>query len=54
MVHDQQVVSNYLSEIDYQDFMKLYKDYNKEKYSFFVNASTLSSDNLLRFRDSVS
>ena len=30
--------------------MKLYKDYSKEPYSVFVNDTTLSSDNPLRFR----
>ena len=30
--------------------MKLYKVYTKESYSFLANDTTLSSDNLLRFR----
>ena len=29
--------------------MKLYKDYTKEPYSFFVNDTTLSPDNPLQF-----
>ena len=28
----QQIASNYLSEIDFKDFMKLYKDYTKEPF----------------------
>ena len=46
----QQIASNHLSEIDFKDFMKLYKEYTKEPYSFLVNNMTLSSDNPLRFR----
>ena len=46
----QQIASKHLSDIDFKDFMKLYKDYTKEPYSFLVNDTTLSSDNTLRFR----
>ena len=46
----QQIASNHLSAIDFKNFMKLYKDYTKEPFSFFVNDKTLSSDNPLRFR----
>ena len=43
----QQIASNHLSDIDFKDFMKLYKYYTKEPFSFFVNDKTLSSDNPL-------
>ena len=33
----QQIASNYLPYIDFKDFMKLYKEYTKEPYSFLVN-----------------
>ena len=33
--------------------MKLDKDYTKEPYSFLVNDATLSSDNPLRFRNTL-
>ena len=46
----QQIASNHSFDIDFNDFMKLYKEYTKEPYSFLVNDMTLSSDNLLRFR----
>ena len=46
----QQIVSNHLSDIDFKNFMNLYKEYSKEPYSFLVNDTTLSSDNPLRFR----
>ena len=45
-----QIASNHSSVIDFKDFMKLYKDYTKEPYSFLVNDTTLPSDNPLRFR----
>ena len=40
----QQIASNHFSD------MKLYKDYTNEPYSFLVNDTILSSDNLLRFK----
>ena len=44
-----QIASNHSSDIDFKDFMKPYKDYTKEPYSFLVSNTTLS-DNPLRFR----
>ena len=32
------------SDTDFEDFMKLYKDYGKEPYSILVNDTTLLSD----------
>ena len=49
----QQIASNHSSDTDFKDFMKLYKDYTKEPYCFIVNDTTLSPDNLLRFRKNV-
>ena len=46
----QQIASNHLSDSDLKDFIKLYKDYTKEPYSFLVNDTALSSDNPIRFR----
>ena len=46
----QQIASNHLSDSDLKDFIKLYKDYTKEPYSFLVKDTTLSSDNPIRFR----
>ena len=46
----QQIASNHSPDIDFKDFIKLYKDYTKELYSFLVNDTSLSSDNPLRFR----
>ena len=33
----QQTVSTHSSNIDFKDFMKLYKDFTKEPYSFLVS-----------------
>ena len=38
----QQILSNHLSDIDFKDFMKLYKDYTREPYSSLVNDATFS------------
>ena len=46
----QKVASNHSSDIDLKDFMKLYKDYTKEPFSFLVDNTALSSDNPSRFR----
>ena len=49
-IEHQQIASIHSSDTDFKDFMKLYKDYTKEPYSFLMNDTTLSSDNSLRFR----
>ena len=46
----QQIALNHSSDIDFKDFMNIYKKYTKEPYSFLVNDTILSSDNPLRFR----
>ena len=46
----QQIALNQLPDIDVTDFIKIYKDYATEPYSFLVNNVTLSSGNPLRFR----
>ena len=49
----QKIVSNHSSDIDFKDFMMLYKDYTKEPFSFLVKDATLSSDSPLTFRKSL-
>ena len=49
----QQIAFNHSSDIDFKDFMKIYKMFTAEKYSFLVNDTTLSSDNPLRFRENI-
>ena len=46
----QQIALNNSSDIDFKDFMKIYKKYTKEPYSFLVNDTTLPSNDPLRFR----
>ena len=46
----QQIAFNHSSDIDFQDFMNLYKRSTVEPYSLLVMDTTLSSDNSLHFR----
>ena len=46
----QQIALNHSSDINSKDFIKIYKKYTAEPYSFLVNDATLASDNLLGFR----
>ena len=46
----QQIALNHSSDIDFKNFMKIYKKYTTETYLFLVNDTTLSSDDPLRFR----
>ena len=49
----QQIALNNLSDIDYKDFIKIYKKFTAESCSFLVNDTTFQSDNLLRFRKNI-
>ena len=46
----QQVALNHSSDIDFKDFIKIYKKCTADSYSFLFNDTTLPSDNPLRFR----
>ena len=46
----QPIALNHSSDIDFKDFMKIYKKCTTEPYSFLVNDTTLPSDDPLRFR----
>ena len=46
----QQIALNNSSDIDFKDFMKIFKKHTAEPYSFLVNDTTLPSDNPLRFK----
>ena len=46
----QQTALNHSSDIDFKDFIKIYKKCTKEPYSFLVNDTILQSSDLLRFR----
>ena len=49
----QQIYLNHSPDIDINDFIKIYKKYTPEPYSFLVNDTTLSPDNPLRFRENL-
>ena len=46
---DQQIGNNHSSDIDFDDFMNLYKKCNAKPFYFLVNGTTLASYNPLRF-----
>ena len=46
----QQITKNHSSNIDFKDFIKIYKKWTTEPYSFLVNDTSLPSDDPLRFR----
>ena len=46
----QQIAINHSSVISTKDFINTYRKCTTEPYSFFVNDTTLASDNPLRFR----
>ena len=46
----QNIAFNHSANIDYQDFMKIYRECTREPYSFLTIDTTLSSSNPLRFR----
>ena len=46
----QQIVINHSSDISPEDFVNIYRECTFEPYQFFVNDTTLASDNPLRFR----
>ena len=45
-----QIVLNHSSDIDFKDFMNIYKKCTAKTYSFLVNDKILPSDDPLRFR----
>ena len=49
----QQIALNHSSDINSKDFIKIYKKYTAEPYSFLVNDATLASDNPLRFTKNI-
>ena len=49
----QQITFNHLSDIDYDDFINLYKKCTAKPYSFRVIDTILTSDNPLHFRKNI-
>ena len=46
----QQIALNHSSDIDFKNFINIYKKCAAEPYSFLVNDNTLASDDPIRFR----
>ena len=46
----QNIATNHSADIDYQDFMKIYREFTKEPYSFLTIDTTLPASNFLGFR----
>ena len=46
----QNIAINHSADIEYQDFIKIYRECTKEPYSFLTIDTTLLSSNPLRFR----
>ena len=47
----QQIDFNHFADIDYKDFLKIYRNCTKESYSFLTIHTTLLADNPMRFRN---
>ena len=50
----QNIATNHLANIDYKDFMKIYRECTKELYSFLMIDTTLPASDPLRFRKNLS
>ena len=46
----QNIAINHSADIDYKDFMKIYRECTKNRFSFMTIDTTLPSGNPLRFR----
>ena len=46
----QNIAINHSSDIDYKDFMKIYRECTKEPFSFLTIDTTLPASDPLRFR----
>ena len=46
----QNIAINHSADIDYQDFIKIYRECTKEPYNFLTIDTTLPASDLLRFR----
>ena len=46
----QNIAINHSADIDYKDFLKIYRECTREPYSFLTNDTTLPASDPLRFR----
>ena len=49
----QNIAINHSADIDYKDFIKIYRECTKEPYNFLTLETTLPSTNTLRFRSNL-
>ena len=49
----QQIATNHSADIEYNDFMKIYKKCTSEPYSFLTTDTTLLANNFLSFRKNI-
>ena len=45
-----QISINHSADIDYKDFLRIYRNCTKDPYSFLTNDTTLPADDPMRFR----
>ena len=50
----QNIAINHSADIDYRDFLRIYRNCTTEPYSFLTIDTTLPADNLMRFRNNFS
>ena len=46
----QNIAINHSADIDYKDFIKIYREYTKEPFNFLTIDTTLNASNPLKFR----
>ena len=46
----QNIALNHSADIDYKNFVKIYREYTKEPFNFLTNDTTLPASDPLRFR----
>ena len=49
----QQIALSHSLDIAFKDFIRVYKKYTSEPYSFLVDDATFASDNPLKFRNNL-
>ena len=49
----QNITTNHSADIDHKDFMKIYKEFTQEPYSFLTIDTTLPASNSLKFRNKI-
>ena len=50
----QNIATNHCADIDYKDFLKIYREYTRESYSFLTIDATLPASDSLKFRKNLS